>query len=182
MRAYLDWLNGDDHGLSSEAIGTHMLRLQPGRWGWSYPLDPSDLGRCLRLLIHFPQWQKRMGEMAVHGPVWEALVEHWRELEQLFYSEFVAAGSANIRDGWNAPKTYARMKELQGLARKESMSDHSRVHGASPRPKCRTGKRVYFCKAEAEYFGKALVQRAYRCEQSCGLWHLTTQARLKDAS
>ena len=40
---------------------------EPGFGGWSYPSDPADLGRCLRLLREIPEWAPRMPEMAKRG-------------------------------------------------------------------------------------------------------------------
>jgi hypothetical protein len=97
------WLVSGDTGLSSESIAMHML-------GWAcrgnYPHDPSDLGRCLRLLAIFPEWQCRIGEMAVYGPEWAEIARRWPELSALM------AGEVGI--GWekgrSAPITYAAMR------------------------------------------------------------------------
>ena len=61
-----EWRNGADTGLSSETIAAVMSGAvsPPGRFGWEYPADAADLGRCLRLLRLIPEWRVRIGEMA----------------------------------------------------------------------------------------------------------------------
>lgn len=106
------WLVAGDTGLSSESIAMHML-------GWAcrgrYPVDPSDLGRCLRLLEKFPEWQDRIGEMAAYGPEWAEIARRWPELSALM------AGEVGIRweKGRSAPITYATMQAAIDAAHKE---------------------------------------------------------------
>jgi hypothetical protein len=65
--------------------------------GYHYPHDPADLNRCLQVSPAAPEHMRKV------SPQWAALVEHWSELADLLASE-QASGQA--------PKTYARMKEL----------------------------------------------------------------------
>lgn len=104
------WMNGHDTGMSSKAIFSHMIS---GESTGSYPYDPSDLGRCIRLLERFPLWRLRLPEMAAYGPVWKIYVERWDELHSMMADEVGVDWSKARR----APKTYAFMKELQDLAR-----------------------------------------------------------------
>lgn len=100
-----DWLLSGDTGLSSEAIWRHMMGMAPDvEWGPRSPLDPSDFGRCHRLLQKFPEWRTRIGEM-VKYPAWNPLAAHWDELEQLFLEE--RTNSTGM-----APNPYARIREL----------------------------------------------------------------------
>lgn len=101
-RAALDWITSDDTGLSSQAIWTHMTGGANWPWGYPhYPHDPSDLGRCLRLLEAVPEWKPRIAEMAERGPEWAALVARWDEL---------AASYALEEPTRRAPITYAAMR------------------------------------------------------------------------
>jgi hypothetical protein len=100
-QAALEWIVGDDTGMSSEAIWAHMVGA-PKRHA-SHPYDPDDLGRCVRLLDKVPEWRARIGEMAPYSPEWAALVGDWPRLETTFALE--------MRNG-RAPLTYARMQEL----------------------------------------------------------------------
>jgi hypothetical protein len=95
------WRNGPDTGLSSETIWSVMMGRPPMRP--SEPLDPSDFGRCYRLLQAFPAWRDRMGEMAaIRG--WERLAPAWAELEALYVEELPSG---------KCPRLYARMRELE---------------------------------------------------------------------
>lgn len=113
LKDYLGWLHGGDTGLSSETIWRHMMGVPEPADGWranAYPLDPSDLGRCVRLLDRFPEWSTRISEMASHGPIWAVLAEHWDELVALYREELAE------KTGY-ARRCYARMKALEDAAR-----------------------------------------------------------------
>jgi hypothetical protein len=103
--AEMKWLTGYDTGISSKVI----FAVMTDRTGEitlderGNPWDPSDFGRCYRLLKLFPAWRARIGEMAAVSPRWAALVARWDELEKLYEEEM-----PQIR----APQLYALMQEL----------------------------------------------------------------------
>lgn len=103
----IEWFCSNDTGTSSKAIACHMTtgKCESG----SYPADPADLGRCLRLLDKFPEWSSRMTEMSAYGPEWKAMATHWPKLAELMAEE---VGMAWER-GRSAPKTYEFMKNLR---------------------------------------------------------------------
>lgn len=107
-----DWLASDDTGISSKTIYRHMLGypvLQPG-----YPHDPSDFGRCYRLLALMPAWRARMGEMAAFGKEWARLAAAWDGLTALYEAEVdvsVLPHRAKSKDGM-ARRLYDRMKDV----------------------------------------------------------------------
>jgi hypothetical protein len=104
------WLFGRDTGMSSKAIMGHMVSgVSDGSW----PSDPGDLGRCLRLLEGFPSWNERIGEMAKYGPVWEIYARHWDELRSMMDAEV----GADWSKGRKAQSTYDFMKKLQSQAK-----------------------------------------------------------------
>ncbi len=51
------------------------------------PSDPSDLGRCLRLLELFPEWKSRMPEMATLNRGWASLIPQWDQISALMQEE-----------------------------------------------------------------------------------------------
>lgn len=103
----LEWFDGRDTGMSSEAIAHHMSR---GTCRGDHPWDPDDLGRCLRLLKRFPQWRPRLSEMGRYNPQWKRLSERWDEVSACMLDEVgIAWEKAN-----SAPITYALMKEVIG--------------------------------------------------------------------
>ena len=99
----MDWMLSGDTGTSSKCICAVMTgsKCQDGR----PPSDPSDFGRCFRLLQHFPEWRPRMGEVAAKFPEWIALVRQWSELTDLYKLE------SQNKNGM-APQLYDRMKVL----------------------------------------------------------------------
>lgn len=104
------WLASGDTGLSSTAIFAHFVPGTPQRkdFGqWSAPLDPSDFGRCYRLLSApwASDWRKRIAEMARY-PQWAKLALAWDELEALYVLELQNTNGM-------APKLYERIKELR---------------------------------------------------------------------
>ena len=99
----IDWLLSGDTGISSECICGVMTKSKVR--DSSPPSDPSDFGRCYRLLQHFPGWRPRMGEVAAKFPEWTALVREWDALTALYELE------SKNKDG-RAPKLYDRMQVL----------------------------------------------------------------------
>lgn len=103
------WLSSHDTGMSSTAIVCHMVG---GHCDGSYPLDVSDLGRCLRLLELIPQWKGRMHEMARYGGAWAGLASHWEEIAASMADEV----GIDWSKGKAAPKTRALIdRHTRGL-------------------------------------------------------------------
>lgn len=86
-RTVIRWLLSPDTGASSTAICAHMIGEKPEDNDYSAPSDPSDLGRCLRLLDLVPEWKPRIHEMAVYGPAWAGLIKQWGVIVDLYYNE-----------------------------------------------------------------------------------------------
>lgn len=107
MVKILKWIGGGDAGLSSQAIALHMAT---GECDGSYPHDPADLGRCLRMLAIFPSLKSRIKEMGKYGDVWKAYSERWDELEQCMADEVGIDWSKAKK----APETYRLMQEVRG--------------------------------------------------------------------
>lgn len=112
------WLTGGDTGTSSKTIWFVMMgRESTERYFWpSPPSDPSDFGRCHRLLRLMPSWRQRLPEVSAKYPKWQGLVEHWDELTSLYEDE-LANGQKNKHGERMATKTYERMKQLLGETR-----------------------------------------------------------------
>jgi hypothetical protein len=81
----LDWILSDDVGASSATIWAVMMGVVHPRA--SLPLDPSDFGRCSRLLALFPEWRPRLTEVARKHPDWRELVKRWDDLVALYEAE-----------------------------------------------------------------------------------------------
>lgn len=107
--AELEWLLGPDTGTSSKTIfsvlaSSKTLRARAlGTWRANTPSDPSDFGRCHRLLERFPAWRDRLGEVAEAHPKWTRLVDAWGEMTALWLKESPTG---------RCPKLYDLMKSL----------------------------------------------------------------------
>jgi hypothetical protein len=104
------WLGGRDTGSSSKSIMRHMLGAPSGEM--DYPIDPADLGRCLRLLAEIPEWRPRIGEMATRGAVWALYAARWRGLEASMDAEV----GIDWSKGRSAPLTHDLMNSLEAEA------------------------------------------------------------------
>lgn len=104
----INWIVGDDTGLSSEAIWAHMMCASEEEHRRSnYPSDPADLGRCLRLLELIPEWRGRIQEMRIYSPGWAGLCERWDDIVAMMDEEVGIDWSKN-KGG--AVRTYMAMK------------------------------------------------------------------------
>ena len=99
------WLATGERGISSEAIASKLsgINIVNPIWATTYPCDPSDFGRCLKLLDAVPEFKPRLPEMMSVHPVWAKLLENWDELERLYKEEYKTG---------KCPKLYARMQEI----------------------------------------------------------------------
>lgn len=108
MMTPLEWMMSGDTGISSQTIMCVMTGTKNrGHFGADIPYDPSDFGRCYRLLKHFPQWRSRMQQVADKYPAWQPLVDNWDELTALYEKEI------KNKSG-RAPKLYEMMRKLRG--------------------------------------------------------------------
>lgn len=99
-----EWAAGRDTGTSSLTI-YHVMTGNPSHHhGYDTPSDPSDFGRCYRLLKLFPQWKPRMPEVAAKFPKWKRLVAEWDELEKMYEAAILPDG-----DGY---AMFDRMKRM----------------------------------------------------------------------
>jgi hypothetical protein len=100
-----EWYASGDTGTSSETIWHVMTGFPVQRHG--YPLDPSDFGRCYRLLERFPEWRARMPEVAARFPkMWSLLVINWDRLTALYEEEIK-------RPDGSAPRLYRLLRDLE---------------------------------------------------------------------
>lgn len=106
------WREGYDNGLSSVTVWAHMMGVKD--FQIDYPLDPSDLGRILRLLELVPEWKPRVPELAALSPEWKALVGRWDDIVSLMDSEVGFFGERGDR----APRAYALIRNTLHNARR----------------------------------------------------------------
>lgn len=86
------WLRNGDTGTSSQTIWQVLMRQTVARTHNNWPCDPSDFGRCHRLLQVMPTWRARLGEVAAAfpGTPWVKLIARWDEVELLYIQQLNA--------------------------------------------------------------------------------------------
>jgi len=84
-----EWLLGGDTGRSSEFMARVLSDMPADSFDGKndYPRDPSDFGRCVRMLEKIPNLYRRLGRMRKHGLIWSALVDKWYSFRELYRSE-----------------------------------------------------------------------------------------------
>ena len=98
-----DWMVGDDTGLSSRFMARSFLGGLQGGNTPHHPLDPSDFGRCHRLLDAVPGLRDRLSELKGRSEVWDTLIENWPYMTDLYIKELPKG---------TAPLLYDYMKNL----------------------------------------------------------------------
>lgn len=93
---YIEWYRGGDTGMSSETIFEVMTNIPVKRH--DIPYDPSDFGRCHRLLELFPEWRSRLDEVAQRFPVWKPFVDNWAKMEEIYLRDLPTDKSAELYD------------------------------------------------------------------------------------
>lgn len=106
-RKIIEWMFGDNTGLSSETMAAYFLGIERRRK--YHPSDPADFNRCLLFLKAVPEVRSRLGELKALSAAWDGLVTNWDELEECFISE-VGADWSKTRQ--KATKTYDRMTTI----------------------------------------------------------------------
>jgi hypothetical protein len=105
----LGWLlYSNDTGISSETMYTAITGqpiLRP-HWAPGVPHDPSDFGRCYRLMktmaVH--GWHQWLPKVSEKFPEWTPFIDAWDELTALYESEYASG---------QCPKLYARLQALR---------------------------------------------------------------------
>ena len=104
--ALLAWALGRDTGVSSKAI-VYRIVIGGRPDNGSYPHDPADLGRCLRLIEAVPSLRTDLHMMRDVSPAWAGMVANWNELKALYEAEAPTG---------RAPQCYALMRQIRDRA------------------------------------------------------------------
>lgn len=98
LKAITWFSTSGDTGISSETIWSVMTGFPVKKWSSTIPVDPSDFGRCYRLLIQFPEWAERIQEVADRHEEWQPLVDQWDELVHLYERDMHTGKSMELYD------------------------------------------------------------------------------------
>lgn len=93
-------------GRSSQALAFNLLSLNTTKT--DHPRDPTDFNRCLRMIYAVPAVKSNLQSMNKVSAYWEALVEHWDQIEQCFLDE----AGFEWEKSKKAPKTYKLMRSV----------------------------------------------------------------------
>lgn len=104
-----EWRDGRDTGTSSLTIWSVVTQRPNPHGRCDVPHDPSDFGRCYRLLKLFPEWISRLPDVAIKHQDWVPFVREWGKLTEMYE----AALSSN-----SGMEMYTFMQEL----RKEALT------------------------------------------------------------
>lgn len=98
----INWILSDDTGMSSKVIWGVMMKAE--KYYSSYtPSDPSDFGRCYRLLKLIQEWEDRLEELRIAGEKWGIFVDNYKKMCELYEEE---------KDSGVCRKLYNFMQEI----------------------------------------------------------------------
>lgn len=80
------WLASDDTGASSLYMA-RCLGMEGCTPDYAYPLDPDDLGRCIRLIEAVPKLAGKIQLMSDKGAEWLVVANNWDEWSELYYAD-----------------------------------------------------------------------------------------------
>lgn len=96
-----EWIISADTGTSSKTIWAVMMFIEinnPRSWNYGTPSDPSDFGRCYRLLQSIPEWRDRLTEIPPLFPAWGPIVREWDTLTALWEEEDPLGGRFKLEE------------------------------------------------------------------------------------
>ena len=100
-----EWLVSDDCGVSSKTMAAIALGADKGRF--NAPYDPSDFGRCYRLVKKVPAIRTAFDRISKLEPHFAGILLNWDELCAIYERDLHTGQSKEL---------YRRIKELRGDA------------------------------------------------------------------
>ena len=98
------WIMSNDTGISSKTIWGVMMgsitnsKDTVNEFFCSIPADPSDFGRCYRLLLLIPEWKTDLQKVADIFPKWQPLIDNWEKCEQLYLRDLPTGVCGELYD------------------------------------------------------------------------------------
>ncbi len=106
IKAIGQWIADKDTGISSEtmvAIALGAKKTKSSRF--NAPHDPSDFGRCYRLVKAVPEMKTQFDRIGKAVPTFKLILKNWDELCELYERDLPSGKSDDL---------YKRIKELRG--------------------------------------------------------------------
>jgi hypothetical protein len=100
------WMLGGDTGVSSKSMAAIAIGVEKGDvFGYDAPHDPSDFGRCYRLVLCAPEVIDAFPAITKKVPAFAGILANWDELCELYERDLSTGRSEDL---------YNRIKELRG--------------------------------------------------------------------
>lgn len=103
-----NWLINGDTGVSSQtmaAIALGATNLSSRGWNVDAPRDPSDFGRCYKLVQHVPEIREHFPRIGKKVKQFAGILANWDELVYLYERDKPKGESTEL---------YNRIRELRG--------------------------------------------------------------------
>jgi len=81
----IQWIASGDVGASSRTMWNCLIGNKD--FVINTPFDPSDFGRCYRLLEFVPEWKSEIYKLKSLSKNWSVLVDNWDELTRMYESK-----------------------------------------------------------------------------------------------
>lgn len=93
----IHWMFNGDTGVSSETMAAFALGTQRERaFGQDAPSDPSNIGRCDKLVMAVPEILDVFPVISRKAPVFRGISAHWDELCALYERDLSTGGSLQL--------------------------------------------------------------------------------------
>lgn len=106
MEKVLKWLGSSDTGMSSKALAFEFMNNVEYEDADFAPVDPADLGRCLRLIDKVPEVRKCVDSLATKYKAWAKIAPVWDKIAESMRDEV----GIDWSKGRSAPITYKMMR------------------------------------------------------------------------
>ncbi|HEX7906796.1 MAG TPA: hypothetical protein VF534_01705 [Paraburkholderia sp.] len=103
-----NWLINGDTGISSQtmaAIALGATNLSSSGWNVDAPHDPSDFGRCYRLVQKVPEIREHFPRIAKKVKAFAGILREWDALVRIYERD---------KPKGESPELYNRIKDLRG--------------------------------------------------------------------
>lgn len=105
IQAVAEWFVSRDTGISSETMAAIALGAKNGIF--DAPHDPSDFGRCYRLIQKIPAIKGEFDKIGEAVPVFAGILREWNDLARIYERDVNSGRSAEL---------YRRIKELRAAS------------------------------------------------------------------
>lgn len=92
----ITWLLQDDTGISSKTMIAAMFNVDIKEVGGGIPHDPSDFGRCYRLIKAIPEVVSGFPNLISQYPEWAPYIENWDRLTSLYERDLKSRISSEL--------------------------------------------------------------------------------------